>query len=180
MTEEITFETLKKRKKPQTEEVPVCMDPKVAEEYARAKERTKIARSAYAKAPESLKEIKNEELETSLLAEAKVKDRFDDEIVVFKFRAIGREPLDELISEHPPTDEHLAQAKKENVEIQFNVDSFPPALIAASCTSPKLTEAQAQEIWDSEDWNSAELQRLYAAAMMVNQVFTDVEKLKKD
>lgn len=73
------------------------------------------------------------------------------------FEAISYKELDALQAKHPPTqDQRIAG----NV---FNRNTFPPALVAACSMDPKITEADAREIWTSEDWSTGELNTLFDA-----------------
>jgi len=110
-----------------------------------------------------------------------VKDSRESEIV-FTFRSAGRFRYDELVNEHPPTE----KARKEGAE--FNSDTFPPALVAESCSI--ITEADgteidgisledATEIFASPDWNGAELRRIFFGALEVNTETGDIP-LSKD
>jgi hypothetical protein len=89
----------------------------------------------------------------------------------YVFRSIGPKAFHDLIAAHEPTDEdhddqRLATGRPEAVA-RWHSDTFIPALIAASCTSPKVSVAQATEMY--EEWNDAEVGELFAAALVVNQ-----------
>jgi hypothetical protein len=79
--------------------------------------------------------------------------------VSFLFQSIGAQEWDRLVAKYPPTSEQRADGQA------FNMHKFAPAILAATCTEPELTEAEWAEIWDSPDWNRGEVIQLYATAV---------------
>lgn len=90
--------------------------------------------------------------------------------VTFEFQGIGRAAYDKLVEAHPPRKED-----KDN-KAEFNVDTFPPALIAASSFEPKITEEQAELIFNDPSWSQAELLKLFYTAYSVNNEVADLPK----
>ena len=90
--------------------------------------------------------------------------------ITFEFKSIGRYAYDELV-ENP-------QYKATKVQLRegttFNPDTFPPALVAASCVSPKMTKKEATDIFSDPEWNGAELQRLFFGALECNTETGDI------
>lgn len=90
---------------------------------------------------------------------------------VYVFRACGRYRFNELIAEHPPTDDDIEEARKAsadpNARPNWSFDTFAPALIAECCIDPKLSMEEAKAI--CEDWNDAEVLDLFTTALGVNQ-----------
>lgn len=97
-------------------------------------------------------------------------EQAQDTVQVFKFRSIGRQAYELLLRKHKPT----AAQRKEEKTIQFNPDTFPPALVAAASYDPVITEEEAIEIFDDPDWNNAELLKLYFAAEGAQSESTDI------
>ncbi len=105
-------------------------------------------------------------------------DLDDGEKVTFTFRSIGRVAMRDLLDAHKPTPDQrreLREAQKlvgipshRRAELPFNSDTYPPALIAACCVSPAMTEDEATELWESEAWGEGELMSLFEAAQLVN------------
>lgn len=80
---------------------------------------------------------------------------------VFTFRDIGGRWL-ALVGEHPPTKDQLeADPKLDN-----NPETFPPAAIAESSVSPRLTVRQAERL--REKLRLPEWQKIWAAALEAN------------
>jgi len=107
-------------------------------------------------------ERKIQELEADLITNAPL----------FTFQAIGRRKLDEIRSEHPPTEEQWdLYRERSKVNPMVNAPSFDPQglapkLLAASALDPPMSIEEASELWDSlSDGESAQL---YEAAWSVN------------
>ncbi|GGS33260.1 hypothetical protein Snoj_32660 [Streptomyces nojiriensis] len=107
-----------------------------------------------------------------LAAEGRLADaqkELDQETERLTFRALPRPAWEQLLREHPPTE---AQA---DAGMEYNVETFPAALIAAchierdaaGAEVPSMTEADAQELLDS--WADADAKALFTTALVVNQ-----------
>ncbi len=98
-----------------------------------------------------------------------IEDSKDTEIT-FVFKAIGRIAYDKIVEDpaNVPSDEQ----KKEGA--QFNPDTFPPALVAAAAVDPEISLEEAVEIFGDSEWNGAELQKLFFAALEVNTETGDI------
>lgn len=163
----LTYADIKKKKKPLFQRVPIALDGDKADEFNAARARVdeleaqlaelndKATRSALVDAKNKLEELRSE---------------MEDNVVVFVFRAIGRPAFEDLTAEHPPTKKQKDEAEKKGAEEPaWNSETFPPALVAAALVEPKLTEEEVLEIWNSDNWNDAELMALFLAAFNVNQ-----------
>lgn len=170
----LTFEELKKRKKPNTKEVPILLDPELGVEYNELLDKIQ----SY---PESdLTPEQSAELAELEAKEKKLEKKLEDNTVIFKFRAVNSILFDEIMNGHPPTAAQIKDAHKKGLgDLQWNIDTLPPALVASSLVEPDLTEEEVNEMWRSDDWNSVELAKLFEAALTVNQQFVSVN-LKKD
>jgi len=58
--------------------------------------------------------------------------------VTFRFRKIPDKEYSDLVAAHPSEDEDEA----------WNADTFPPALVAASCIDPAMSDEDVAELWD--------------------------------
>jgi hypothetical protein len=81
----------------------------------------------------------------------------DGEELEMTFQAISYKELDALQAKHQPT-----QSQRVEGAI-YNRNTFPPALIAACSVDPEISERDARDIWESEDWSSGELNTLFNA-----------------
>ncbi|MGW5582880.1 hypothetical protein [Streptomyces sp. NPDC003857] len=76
--------------------------------------------------------------------------------VPFTLRYIGDKAYSDLLAAHPPEDEDKL----------FNEDTFPRALVVASCVDPVMTEDEAARLF--EVLNQGEIQKLANAAWDVH------------
>ena len=88
-------------------------------------------------------------------------ERAEATAVTFKFEALSRLALDELINAHPPEDGRG----------NFDIETFPPALIAASCVEPELTEEDVLHLWG--ELSDGETAALWNAAWSVQEFGLD-------
>jgi len=164
----LTYKDIKKRKKPAVETVPIALDHEKADEFNKAYAEVQQLRDLAAERP------RDKELQATLAeVEAQFEElrRESEEFVVdFVFRSIGRQKFEDLVEECPPTEKQKKEAKKKGEEEPgWNPETFPVRLMAEAIVEPELTEDEVFEIWDSEDWNQAELMSLFIAALTVNQ-----------
>ncbi|MFC8895800.1 hypothetical protein [Streptomyces cinereoruber] len=94
----------------------------------------------------------------SKLAEANA--ALEDATITLTFRALPRPVWEDLLQEHPPTEQGADQGH------EYNVDTFPAALISASSTDG-MTAGEAQELLDA--WSDPDAKALFTAALLVNQ-----------
>lgn len=149
-----TYDHLRK-KQPIEKLVPVPLDAALVEAYEKAVEAVEALeiQGADTSAAEKLRDTSRKALEA--------------ETVVLRFRSIGRKRYDKLIHDHPATEEQHREHKEQyGQRAPHNIDTFAPALIAASCIEPEMTIEQVTELFD--EWNPAEVMDLYTAALEVN------------
>lgn len=169
MTRPATADHLRSRKQPATKTVEVVLDPSLAEQVREAERRRDDTERRLGTRPDS-EQVQAEAWEAAAALDAlRAQAVKDDAVVTVRFRSIGRHAWDDLIRQHPPTDAQVAEAKASGMgDLNFNSETFPPAVVAASLDEPKLTVEEVAAIWDSPDWNQAELGILFAAALEVN------------
>lgn len=114
----------------------------------------------------------------------------------FIAKALGPREYDALLDQHPPTKDQKAEARKENRVVSYNVDTFPPALIARcvylvtkldepgendeSEHHEPLTAEFVKEMFEGGDdpqWNMGEVATLNDAALAANQARPRMEDL---
>lgn len=88
--------------------------------------------------------------------------------LVIKIRAIGGVDYDELMAAHKPTNEQRAE------NAIFNITTFMPALLSACTTEPRLSYAEAQELYNSDEWSGGELTSWFIACQRICQGGTDI------
>jgi hypothetical protein len=147
-----------------TQALRLCSDPDVRDRYQQAKQ-------AAQRAEDYLKSLgKDADKDALALVRKQTKEaqdalkaaqaEYDDHTVVLTFQALERGRLEDLIKEHPPTEE------EEQDGAEYHADTFAPALIAAaSVDGMPLEYAQhAMKTWALDDWKS-----LWGAAWSVQQ-----------
>lgn len=88
-------------------------------------------------------------------------------VVTFRFRALPRKQRSDLQAEHPPTEDQQQQARDEGLTASWNPDTFPPALVAASCVEPAgITVEAAQRAY--ETWAEGQWAPLWRACTAAN------------
>lgn len=89
----------------------------------------------------------------------------------FVFRSPGRKGFEDLIAEHPPTDDDHDDTRRmtgrPEALARWHSDTFTPALIAACAVDPKISPEQADAMY--ADWTDAEIGELFGAAIAVCQ-----------
>ena len=169
MVRPATADHLRSRKQPASRTVEVVLDPALADEVREAERRRDDAdrRLALRRDDEAAQQ---EAWDAAAVLEAlRARAVEEDAVVSVRFRSIGRHAWDDLIRAHPPTDEQIAEAKAAGMgELNFNSETFPPAVVAASLEEPAMSVDEVAALWDSPDWNQAELGVLFQAALEVN------------
>lgn len=87
--------------------------------------------------------------------------KLNGEDVTLIFQALSATELDKLRAKHPPTKDQIAQG------LGVNMNTFQPALVAASLVDPKMSEDEARELWSSDYWSAGELAQLFETASAV-------------
>jgi hypothetical protein len=94
--------------------------------------------------------------------------------VVFRFEGLGRGAFAKLQAEHPPTD---AQLETVGRDLEFNPETFPPALMAATCVAPEELRGNVAEWTEINDgWNLGQTQRIWGACLAANMVVATAPK----
>jgi len=88
--------------------------------------------------------------------------------VTLKYQAIGMREYDKLVAKHPPKPEQRAEGSS------FDIDTFAPALIAAVCVDPEMSEKDAKDIWNSPAWSRGDLMVLFTKAVNINNRGLDI------
>ncbi len=184
----LTLADLRGKKKPVTRSVEIFLDSDVATDINRAQVRLNDLEERLSQSPQRRDlQIKRDQAEAEL-------ERLQGEaaeagaVATFSFRAIGRKAYEQLIEEHPATEEQQREARERGANaglapqlsrLHWNADTFPPALIAAASCDPKISHEEAWEMFHvSEDWNEGELTTLFVTARSAQEA-RDVADLGK-
>lgn len=84
--------------------------------------------------------------------------------VTIGLRAIGREAYDKLVTACPASVADRAKGET------YDQAKFAPLLLARCVIDPEMTEVEWRNIWNSDEWNRAELGELFFAAVGVCSV----------
>lgn len=103
-------------------------------------------------------------------AVADIEAQMAESRVEFRFRALSFREWADLLAAHPPTKEQ----KKGNEGLQHNPDTFPAAAVAASCTEPAMSEAEAGELLDALHPSQRDL--LWGTCLALNRGDVDAPK----
>lgn len=177
---ELTFADIRRRKTGRISRVTIQLDGDVASslealyaqwEEAKSEERTQSSPGMDKKMRSTVIAREIEQLvEGSKETEA-----------VFAFKAISRAEFDKVMASCPPTEKDKELARKvaelagsPYVPPEWSAEDFPPAIITACSLEPIISPAEAVELWNDENWNGAELLKLYTTALMVNNQASDV------
>ena len=163
-----SYKDLKKRKKPVITKVSIAMDSEQADAYNEAYYELNDVKGQLEEDPRN-KELLSR-FSTLKGKVAELREEVEGNIAEFVFRSVGRRKFEDLLEECPATAKQKADAAKRGEdEPSWDADTFPVMLMTAAVVAPQITEEEFFEIWESEDWNQAELMSLFLAALQVNQ-----------
>lgn len=191
-SEELTIDDVLARKKPKTEKFLLALDPDAAavRDAARDALKKNQARVAVLEGmagrgrdlnAAQLKELDDARSKTAgLEAELEAAEEVvAEESVTFVFKALGRKVVEVLMKKHRPTASQVAEFQEiledqglPKQTLQFNEDTFPPALLSACCVTPKMTTEEAQALWDSENFSRGDLSAMFQSAWNINQIIS--------
>lgn len=100
--------------------------------------------------------------------------RAKDSEVTFSFEGIGRRQYQMLIEAHPATPEQNETAGQ---RLSYNPDTFPPALMAASCVEPAELRDNLPE-WEEihDEWSTGQNACLWHAVVQANARVNEAPK----
>ena len=157
-------------RKPRTRRVRFLFDGDLADEIDRT-------RSAVRRAVADGSAIQSTEVRDLQTKLDELEAAADAATVEFVFHAIPRSKLDELSAAHPPTEDQWSRYRervKANPLLsppEFDPESFAPSLIAVASADPKMSEAEAAELWAG--LSDGEAGRLFDAAWSVQKHGSD-------
>lgn len=135
--------------------VSVCLNRQLFRRYEEAKAAAEQAQEpGMLEQPDSVTEL--------LQAVVEAKAAVEEASKTFVFETVDYDRWQELLDEHPPTDEQRA----ENKYLEYNPLTFPAAAVKISCREPELSDdqlAMLQQKLPRHEW-----QRLWDAAWVAN------------
>lgn len=158
----------KKGKRPVTRSCTIPGDDGLVDEYRQLERSLLIDRKAAERSNERKIQLKVKETEAKLEA---LQAEIEAHEITFVFEAMGREAYSDLIGDHPPREDDTKNG------LQFNADTFPPALLAASCVQPEgMDLKEATDIW--ENWSDGECELLLDTAVAANRTLRTVSFMR--
>lgn len=104
--------------------------------------------------------------------------------VTFTFQAISRSAYRQLLAKHKPTETQQAEAERQGVTdpLDYNLDTFPPALFAACAVrvvdaagdETPVSDIDWAELWT--EWSNGQTTRLWRTCLLVNAAVADTPK----
>lgn len=148
------------KKKPRTKTMWFVTDFDMQEELEQLKSQDGLANllGKSDEAPEQERLAKVADLEAKL-RQSSVK------IVI---QSMGRRAYDELAQKHPPTEAQIEQFKDQRTKPQFNIDTYPTALVVASVIEPVMADEELANWLDGEDWTGGEFTELFSQCIAIN------------
>jgi hypothetical protein len=142
-----SWDEIKAQKRPARDEVPLALDPALAQAYAEAQQKVDETRQALEFRPGSAER-----------------------------EALGREEFEDLIDDCPPSKEQRDRYRKENpqmaaagVNLRWDREKFAPLLFSRCVVDPELTMSQAKELWAGGVFSQGEVEFLFTSCLNVNQ-----------
>lgn len=107
-----------------------------------------------------------EELRQAKVTELREKLRKTSVKVVI--RSLTRKAYDDLVTAHPPTEEQLEEYKSSRQKPQFNLDTYPMALVLESIVEPEASKEDLEAWFNSDAWSGGEFTELFTACIQIN------------
>lgn len=164
-------------KEPEQRSVEFCIDRHLREALSEAQHELEKARARADQLRGGDRDRADEVRRTIVDCEEKVAELIEstkDKLIRFTFAALDPEVFDEIKGKHRPSEKQLTVARKEKTTPpEWNLDTFPPVLVAASCiridspsgTVDGLSVEDAEKIWKSRAYNTAERNELFNTAL---------------
>jgi hypothetical protein len=159
------YAELRNRKTPRTVEVVIVLDDDWGREVADMERRVRQVERDASGVGAAATAARQELDEVSADLDKLLVDK-DEKTVTFRFKALSRDRYERLLATHQPTKEQRARTTALGGFLQWNPDTFPPALMAACLVDPDdLTADDVQAMFVDDEWNQAELEALFSAAL---------------
>jgi hypothetical protein len=163
-------------KDPEVREAQFCMDRRLANKlYEAGLERDRTKREARRRyEDESAAAEAQAQAEDAQAAYDALVEQVQGKLITFRFRPVEPHDYDQLKAKHRPTESQRTEARKQNQDPpEWNLETFPPAFVALACyevetpsgTKDGLSVEDAEKIWKSPVWNSAERAELHNTAL---------------
>lgn len=175
LTKLLTIEEIRRKKKPNKKEVSIILDSDLGSAIRKKQEELEHATRMNVKG-RSLADVSPQKIQIELddmISEAM------DTTVTFIFQDIGRKRFNELVENNPPTPEQKQLWKDEENpgHLGYNLETFPIALITATCIEPKMKYEDVESLF--EEWGEGDIEALFAGALGVCKERTSIPLSKR-
>jgi hypothetical protein len=154
--------------KPNRTRIVLCLDTDIVLEMERLEEQLEEARRD--------DELLNRDPQAIEIAHRiiELRERAKAAEVEFVFRGIGRVPFRDLVARHPATEEQREKATEQR-PVNWNVDTFMPALLAAAAESVAPGDL---EFWTDAcaTWEDGRVALLFGTAYSAQEGYTEIPK----
>jgi hypothetical protein len=169
MSDALTFEALQRAKRPVVEKVPIVLDPEWAQEVHTARQKLAQADLVLLRDDDNPKAAAHRSAALERLSELRQEQEQAEQagnpkVARFEFRALSRLEYQQVVDDHPPSPEDNEAAQKRNSMALWNSDTFPPAIVAATLQSPRLSTDQVMILWNDRKWPAGDLNALFLGA----------------
>lgn len=174
-------------KRPEERTVKICLDFELAQQLEAAMAERERTRRLADLQPDDAEAAERADLAAQ--EARRISANVDEQLVEFTFSSIDPGEFDDLKASHRPTEKQRTDARKNGQPPpEWNIDTFPPALIAACCTRVKgpsgtqegLAFDEAKQLWAAPNWNVAERAELFNASLAAHMTRTRLVEGPKD
>ncbi|MFI1163252.1 hypothetical protein ACH4UM_06490 [Streptomyces sp. NPDC020801] len=151
------MERLRRRARPQNR-LRICDDKELRQRYDDAEQAARRARFVAEANPGD--ELAERQAADADAARDQALKALDGASEFLTFRALPRPVLEELIAQHPPTEQQAGEGAI------FNADTFPAALVAAASVDG-MSRGEAEELLNG--WSAPDANALWDAAWQIQQ-----------
>ena len=151
------MDRLRNRDRPQNR-LRVCDDNELRQRHDEAEQAARRARFVAEANPGD--ELAARQVADAEEARDQARSALDADSEFLSFRALPRPVLEELIAEHPPTEQQAAEGAI------FNADTFPAALVSAASVDG-MSREEAEELLNG--WSAPDANALWDAAWQIQQ-----------
>lgn len=177
-----TLSDIRRRKKPVEMSVELCIDPTLVRQYKEIyNEIERLRRRTKRPTDGGLADTTERDIQDLEEQLAPLEVEIEEATVTFLARDPGRKKFESLITAHPPTDERKKKWKEDGEfqrqgALQWNDETFVPALISLVYVEPEISFAEAEELCD--EWGNGEVTKLFTAALQVCNEVTTIPKFR--
>ena len=179
-----TLAEIRRRKKPAEQSTDLCIDPVLVRRYQEiTNEIDHIRRRARSRTATEggLSDDTQRQIDNLTAQLAPLEEEIEAATVTFIARDPGRKKFEDLVTKHRPTDDQKKDWKESGMlqregPLQWNQETFIPALMALCFVQPEMTEQEADEICD--EWGNGEVAKLFNTALFVCNEVTTIPKFK--